>query len=265
MITNSVLIAALAGIWATELVLSSGVSATQSTSIVPAQKSALEVSLDFNPPNRGAPQTTTGGASRSNCVRGNPPLTLLVPADKTGQFGLTTLARPTLLVYVPRTTARSAEFLLKVKSGNQPEGKEIYRTTVKVSGKAGVVSLSLPESAPGLEVGKDYQWYFSLICNPEDRLSDVFANAWISRTQPSSKLATALKQASPRDRPALYSASSYWYDPLASLAELRRRNPQDAALVQDWGQLLRGVGLKEVAPQPLLLQPSGNPTAATPR
>ena len=268
--TNSALsFAALAGILATELILSSGVmAAAPAQSIATPQKSAAyEVSLDFNPPNRGAPGTTAGGASRgsgSACARGSTPLTLLVPADKTGKFGLTASVRPTLLVYVPKTAARSAEFtLIGASSRNQRESEEIVRTTVRLSGEAGIVALKLPESAPALMVGKDYQWYVSLICNPEDRTDDIVVSAWVSRTQPNATLVRNLERAKPHDRPALYSASSYWYDTVATLVELRQSNPKDSKLQSDWTQLLQSVGLKDMADKPLLLQPAKPGTSVT--
>lgn len=260
--------AALAGILATELSLSSGgLAAVPDRPIsAPALPAAFQISLNFNPPNRGAPGTTTGGGSRSlnACVRGSTPLTLLVPADKKGQFGLTTSVRPRLLAYVPKTIAKSAEFVLVgTSSKNSKESEEIGRGTVQLSGEAGIIALKLPENAPALAVGKDYQWYFSLVCNPDDRTDDIVASAWVSRVQPSATLVRDLQRAKPRDRPALYSASSFWYDTLESLVELRQANPQDRNLQNDWTQLLQSVGLKSVADQPLLFQPAKPGTRVT--
>jgi hypothetical protein len=258
--------AAVAGVLVTGLAGSAGVLAATPTSAVPVKSATFQISLNFNPPDRGAPGTTTGGGSRalSACTRGRMPLTLLVPTDKVGKFGLTAVPRPTLLVYVPKTNARSAEVTLVGRnSQNSKESDGLGQATIPLSGEAGIITVKLPDSLPDLEVGKDYQWYFSLICNPAERTDDIVSSAWISRTPPKPALAKALERAKPHDRPALYSSSSYWYDTLAALSELRQANPQDLNLKADWTQLLKSVGLKEVAEQPLLRPVSApSPTAS---
>jgi hypothetical protein len=227
-------------------------TSAQAQSVAPKLRS-FEVSWDFKPPNRDAPQTTAGGASRNgSCVSTAPPLTLLIPETK---IGLTTLARPTFLVYLPNTTAKSAEFVLR-----DINDKDVYRTLIQLPATPGIFRFSLPEQAPGLEVDKDYRWFFSMICRPNDRLEDVFASGWVQRVQPTRKLATALFLNPPsREQVALYAESSYWYDSLALLAELRQKQPNDAELKANWLRMLKSVGLAEVADQPLL-NPPAKPT-----
>lgn len=204
----------------------------------------------FKPPDRGAPTNTAGGATRGSsfCVTGKTPLTVLVPSSR---IGLTVAARPTFFVYVPPTSAKTAEFVLQDDKDN-----DIYRTTVELTGTPGVVSLALPATAPALAVGKDYLWYFSIVCQPKDRLEDVFVSAWVQRVQPTKTVTDALKRASARDRPNVYAQASLWYDTLSSLAELRRSNPNDARLTSDWTQLLNFVGLNKVSREPLSRQSS---------
>lgn len=203
----------------------------------------------FKPPKRGAPATTAGGATRGNiCVKGKTPLTILVPSSG---IGLTMTARPTFLAYVPLTSAKSAEFVLQDDKDN-----DIYRTTVELSGTPGVVSLRLPETAPPLKVGKDYLWYFSLVCQPNDRLKDVFVSAWVQRIKPDKTVTETLKRVTLRDRPAVYAEASLWYDTVSSLAELRRSNYRDSTLTNEWVELLDFVGLRNVAREPLSKQSS---------
>lgn len=206
-------------------------------SLVPAEAQT------FKPPNRGAPMTTAGGASRSSCVQGGQSLTLLVP-DST--LGLTLSAHPSFFVYVPPSQAKSAEFVIKDAADN-----DVYRATVPLSSKAGIVSLKLPQNAPGLEVGKDYRWYFSMVCRPGDRLEDVFVSAWIQRVTPDAALAKSIQRASLRSRPALYAQSGIWHDTVSSLMELRQGNPKDLTLLADWNTLMRSVGLVDMANMPI--------------
>lgn len=207
---------------------------------------AQQISLNFKPPKRGAPSATTGGASRSFCVTGKTPLTVLTPSTA---LGLTTAAHPTFFLYVPKTAAKSAEFVLRDTDEN-----DVYRATVALAGTPGIVSITLPNSAPVLEVNKDYRWFFSMICRPGDRLEDVFVSAWVQRVPLDRAVATALQKATQRDRPNILAGAGLWYDTLTALAELRQKNPNDAALTQDWTTLLQSVGLKQISDEPLVPQ-----------
>lgn len=203
----------------------------------------IKLSLNFKVPKRGAPTITAGGASRSFCLAGRTPLTILTPNTN---LGLTTSARPSFFVYVPKTAAKSAEFVLKDSSD-----EDIYRATVPLSGTPGVISLRLPDTAPALQVNKSYRWFFSMVCRPGDRLEDVFVGAWVQRSQPDAALARAIKRATPKELPAIYAEAGYWYDTLTTLADLRRNNPKDQTLAQDWQKLLQSVGLNQVSNAPL--------------
>jgi hypothetical protein len=209
---------------------------------------STQISWDFKPPNRNAPSSTAGGASRSGaCVSAEPPLTLLLPSKT---FGLTAAARPTFLLYLPKTTAQSAQFVLK-----DSNNRNVYQTMIELPSRHGIVRLSLPEQAPALKVGQDYQWYFAVVCDPDDRSEDVIAQGWIQHTLPNANLVNALKRATASEQVALYAQSSYWYDSVAMLAALRQANPKDAKLNADWLRLLKAVGLTQVADQPLLGSP----------
>jgi len=211
-----------------------------------ASAPSQRVALNFKPPNRGTPPATAGGASRSACVTDTIPLTVLTPSN---MLGLTTAARPTVFLFVPKTSAKSAEFVLKDANDN-----DVYRTMMPLNGGSGVISLTLPDSAPELEPEKSYRWYFSMVCRPKNRLEDVFVSAWIQRATPQASVLTALKQASPTQRPEIFAEAGFWYDTLNSLADLRRANPSDANLTRDWSSLLKSVGFSQpVSDAPLVM------------
>jgi Domain of Unknown Function (DUF928) len=201
---------------------------------------------EYVPPDRGAPGRREGGGTRGNCLRGDPPLIALIPETN---FGTTVEARPTLYWHVPVTVSPTAEFVLL-----DAEDNEVYRTTFQLSGNAGIIQVSLKDaaSAPALEVGKDYHWYFSLVCDPADRSGDIFAEGWIQRIAPPDSLAAQLAAVPESDRPGVYAQAGIWYDALSTLANLRQAEPHNTTASTQWETLLRSVGLDNIAGQPFL-------------
>ncbi|MDX2098063.1 MAG: DUF928 domain-containing protein [Leptolyngbyaceae cyanobacterium bins.59] len=211
----------------------------------PSTLQPTRISLKFRLPRKGAPNVgVVGGATRGQCTTGKTPLMALIPSNR---LGLTTETHPTFFLYVPETKATSAELVLK-----DIKNKDVYRTKVALTGVPGVVSVKLPQNAPALEVDKYYRWYFSMACQPDDRLEDVFVGAWVQRVAPDASLANSLRRARQRDLPRLYAENGIWHDSLAALALLREANPKDTRLAGSWRELLRSVGLNQVSEEPLV-------------
>lgn len=201
---------------------------------------APSAQAQFKPPNIGAPRTTAGGAIRSgSCFAEKTPLKALVPPTN---IGLTTESHPTFFLYLPKTVAQSAEFVLR-----DADQKDVYRAMVPLSGQSGLVSFRLPDDAPELQEGKEYEWFFNVICKPSDRLQDYFVTAWVQRVQPDEKLAESLKTVANRQRPNLFAQAGIWQDTLTVLTELRRGNPADSSLMNEWNELLKSQGLSQVS------------------
>lgn len=201
-----------------------------------------KISLEFPPaPNRGAPRSTAGGGVRgdeTSCrVADSIPLTPLLPREK---IGLTTKGNPTIFVYVPQTTATQAEFLIVNR-----RGREVYETKLALPSSPGIIQIPLPESV-NLEVGRDYLWQFSVLCDPSDRTSDEFVQGWVQRTELPSEVKTKVDRAIGLDRAQLYASERIWYEALSSLAEL------PGSERQEWEELLNSVGLSAIASEPLI-------------
>lgn len=208
----------------------------------------------YIPPDRGLPGRREGGGTRGGCVTNQPTLTALIPDSN---YGTTTAAYPTLFWFVPSNTATSVEFVLM-----DANDQELYKTTFQITGDAGVIHLSLPANAnlPPLEIGQDYHWYFSVICDPTDRSGDVLTEGWIQRIEPDPALVTQLESTPVSNHPTLYAEAGIWYDAIASLATLRYAQPNSSALANQWETLLDSVGLADLANQPLV--PCCQPTSA---
>jgi Domain of Unknown Function (DUF928) len=210
----------------------------------------------YIPQDRGLPGRREGGGTRGDCLRSTTPdatrpstLTALMP-DK--NLGLTTSDTPTLFWYVPENAASAAEFILM-----DDNDTEVYKARFRVTGEAGIISLSLPEEAglPPLAVGKDYHWSFALICSTQetsDNSGIIYTEGWIQRIEADDRLQARLTNAAEQERAAIYAEAGIWQDALASLAALRRTQPTNEQLTTRWNTLLESVGLTTVSNQPLM-------------
>lgn len=252
-----------------ELVLLTGFSTLLGT-LEPKSAHAIPQRLlvaDYEPPvNISAPGRREGGGTRGgNCPIAKKPLTALIPANN---IGFTVAQNPVLLFYLPAMPPQAkplpVEFVLR--DGNE---KEIYATTFMMPRKSGIVSVSVPVSAdvPPLEVGKNYHWFLSILCNPLERSPNIFVEGWIRRVPLNATLNNNLKQATLKDRPDIYAEAGIWFDALNTLAALRQSNPKDSAVSSEWAKLLKAVGLEHMATEPLVPIspiPSNNATLSQP-
>ena len=229
----------------------------------------------------GRPESTSGGhpqggGTRGGCPRVEKPITALVPTSSdrstsgasqslrattkttaTSTIGLTTAKHPMFWLYVPYSfsSPRRIEFALK-----DEKGKPIYQTSFLESKIApGIVGFELPSTAPSLDVNKVYGWQFSMSCKPEkpDVVEDfavegATVEGWVHRIKPNSSLAEQLNRATPEERVALYTKAGIWYDAVTVLAQLRRQNPNNAKLREEWVKLLKDVDLDAIADEPIV-------------
>ncbi|MCC5645544.1 DUF928 domain-containing protein [Nostoc sp. CHAB 5824] len=207
-------------------------------------------------PRNGAPtgRRRAGAGRNPECPSSLTRLTALVPGDEGKSFLASTVAEnPTFWFYVPELpeTARFAEFVLQVQDGR--EVQNVYRTPLTLSGKPGVISITLPlQSQYSLKTDKKYHWYFQIYCGDPEKTSDNFyVDGFVQRQALTEALDSQLKIAKPREYIA-YSANNIWYDALTNLGQLLRPNPQNATLNKDWVDLLNAVGLQDFAKEPIV-------------
>ncbi|MBD2463374.1 DUF928 domain-containing protein [Oscillatoria sp. FACHB-1407] len=208
----------------------------------------LAQGIQFNAPSIGAPGNRESGASRSSaCATSDRGLKALLPETN---VGLTTEARPTFFAYIPPSSANSAEFILYEDGTDEL----IYSTALEINGESGIASISLPSGAdtPMLEVNKTYYWYFTVICDADDRSADMTVQGSIRRVPISSDLARQLASASTQERPAVYAAAGIWQDALAALAALNNSEPNNPNTRSSWNSLLSAVGLQDIADEQIL-------------
>ncbi|MEA5505874.1 DUF928 domain-containing protein [Halotia wernerae UHCC 0503] len=196
-----------------------------------------------------------GGARRSPlCLEAEPKLTALVPSTKApasviNVWGWTTKANPTLWFYVPYTknSAYSTEFVLQDQQSNP-----IYRQAIALPNQPGVISISLPANAPALEVNKQYRWFLTVYCEQEKQSPPIYVEGMIQRVNLNSKVTQQLQTATPLQQSAIYAQNGIWHEALTTLAQLRQKDSQDAALKTAWRDLLTSIGLDDIVTKPIL-------------
>ncbi|HLO49201.1 MAG TPA: DUF928 domain-containing protein [Kamptonema sp.] len=226
--------------------------------------------IHFTPPPESAPAFARRQESRSRCPCYNSvhSFTALLPPTS---FAQTTAERPTFFLYVPHATAAKTvvnkddngcnktvnnsqlreSFGVEFELVDEQE-RRIYQTEFAITNTPGIISFTLPQNAPPLELKKYYKWYFEVICDREDRSGDSVVSGWTRRVEITPNLAKELAKASPTDRPAIYAQYGLWQDTLTTLAQLRQSQPLDVSLAKAWEQLLKSVGLENISQEPLV-------------
>lgn len=209
--------------------------------MVTAEAAMARSVLRFRGPNRGTPVHTRGAASR-----GPEQLKRLQAIAPRGNFGFTTDARPSILVYVPKNSAKLLKFGLKSPDGR----KTLFKKEIPAPNQAGIIRLELGDAqTPSLELNKEYRWYVSLFDNVIDRSTAVTEEGRIERIQPDAKLQQQIKTAKSDQLPALYADNSIWWNTVLTLHRLRRTQPNNAIVNQQWNSLLASVDLKAISTQ----------------
>ena len=202
----------------------------------------------FQPPEQGVPGRREGGGTRGlECTATNA-LTALIPQSTMGQ---TISAKPTFFYYLPVAIDKTVQFELADETD-----KTVYKKSFRmVTSRAGIVSISLGSdgNSPALEVGKNYQWYFTIKCNPKNYRDEVLVSGWINRTAVAPTVKTELDRSpDSRAKLSIFAQQGLWYEYLATLAQLRVESPSDASLALKWSELLSSVELRKIAQQPLV-------------
>jgi len=220
--------------------------------VLPATDSNNDVRHDFR----------QGVGACGGCVvpRGTP-ATTLVPLSGIGK---TVAEYPTLFWYLPKATGWGIEFSLKDVNNQEvystkyafthyiEENSDGYEVEIAV-GTPGIISLQLPGLAtrppllPPLEIGRKYNWWLKIICEPldrPDRSGDIYIEGAIKRVPFNPLDKRFLTQATPEERLAFYTKERIWYETVDTLMELRRERPDDQDVTDAWNKLLKSVELE---------------------
>ncbi|MBD2529775.1 DUF928 domain-containing protein [Nostoc flagelliforme FACHB-838] len=227
-------------------------------------KTTLAQATTFNqppiPPGPPPGGRVRGGAKRgeiAGCPPTKPDLTALVPFTEEADlvinvWGQTTVERPSWFFYVPysKDLPYTVEFVVQ-EYPESKDSKEIYRKAIALPDEPGVIRVSLPTTVPALAVDKQYRWFLTINCDKEKTSPPTFVEGVIKRIELNPATVKELQTTEPRKRYAIYAQKGIWYEALATLAELRQKNPEDAALKAEWRNLLGSIRLDDVAGEPI--------------
>jgi Domain of Unknown Function (DUF928) len=210
------------------------------------------------PPSRGIARNRSAAASRtaarqSKCPAVDQPLTALVPEYRSEAgnqvWGLTGMDHPTFLFYVPypKTSVVNISFTLQDES-NPADTQIVYENLKLVPTQTtGMMAIVVPKSSPPLVANKPYHWFLTLNMNCTIGQRPIFVDGWVQHKDLERDLNAQINQASAHRKVALYAENGLWYDAIGTLANLRSTKPQDAALNQDWQNLLDSIELGHLA------------------
>lgn len=203
-------------------------------------------SVLFQPPSDNQqPEETEGAASRQtnkcaadsqSSVDSDLKLTAIAPQSN---YGLTTLERPDLWVYVPETSAKRAILSIRAE-GKTPH----WQQSVELDGSPGVVGIKLAADAPALEMGKNYQWAVILVCNERPNPNDPVVISWIRRVANINRASAT----STLEQVSSYAESGIWYDALNILISSKSSQANWQNL---WNEYLESAGLIKIANLPV--------------
>jgi Domain of Unknown Function (DUF928) len=211
-----------------------------------SSKAYANVFKGYVPPKKRRAIKRTDGAGSRGCPEGLfGSLNLLVPND---HVGLTISKRPTFSWHVSAVPSTPMRFALVEPGVAEP----LLVKKIKVD-KPGLVQLQIPENVKPLEVGKEYRWTVSLVCNMKRPSLSIYARSRIARvpvTQVSDFSNTASEQLL-QDKAIFYAQQGIWYDAVANITQAYLGSPRSSSYNKYLRGLLEQVGLSEVVAKQL--------------
>ncbi len=194
-----------------------------------AAQAAYKPPRTQKPPSGYTDSSGVRGGCQANGVR---PVILLAPVTHVGQ---TTSLHPTFAWFVPHSQQIPMEFTLYEFDTNDQPSKLAYKQQLQSS--PGIMTLSLPQQAQGLTVGKKYLWQLESLCNRNRPSRNLLVRAEIEVVPTPSNLKIALSnQGESSERVNLYAEAGMWYDALSeALASSANRQQAKvtASLLED--------------------------------
>jgi hypothetical protein len=129
------------------------------------------------------------------------------------------------------------EFTLIDETGVMP----LIEKSLSSPTEPGIQIIRMSDYDVKLEKGKTYQWFVSLIADPEHRSADLIAGGMIEMGDAPPLLGEEVRKANPVDATRLWARAGFWYDAMGVVSANIQSNPSNLELHN-----LRGLLLEEV-------------------
>ena len=192
---------------------------------------------------QGLPGRRISGGTRSECASDRSVMAL----NPANNLGVTMSDRPSVHFLLPEfDKSLPLEFKLRDSQGNT-----LYTKSLKTDEVLDIVSIQVPEKL--LQTNQDYQWYFSVVCNAQERSQNIVLSGWLRQaepevasqievnTDPSSSLEVAFS------RIDAYQTAGLWTDVITEIATLMQQYPNSTEVQQAWLDLLGNLNLQTAA------------------
>lgn len=183
------------------------------------------------------PGRRVGGGSRGECMSSD----TLVALSPKNHLIETISTTPTLYFSMPAfEDPLLVEFVLKNKAGDIIADK-LFETGTS----GGLQGLNLANHISPLDVGEEYEWYVSVLCNPNNRAQDLVVHGWmrhvsLDANEPSLENLSVVQQV------ASYQSRGLWHDAITLLAQSQIQGLNPAETTPLWSDLLEEEGLHQV-------------------
>lgn len=195
--------------------------------IVNHKSAFADVISSYSPPpgHPPRPQRTEGSASRGCNLGEKVSLNLFAPDD---HIATTTDSHPTFFWYVSSSQSPSEFTLVKPGVAEPVYVKRLNPTN------PGIVMLKLPKNIPGLELGQEYRWTVSIICNKSSPSANPYATVVMKRVEISPQLKQELEGKKEQEKAEIYAQAGIWYNMLDYLSKASITQPKNKTKLEDF-------------------------------
>jgi len=190
----------------------------------------------YVPPVHGAPRASIGAGTRAAGVAAH------LEAISPEPLGQTLSPSPSLYWYLSEPTQARVDFTLTDETSVTP----LVERTLPGPFVAGMHRVDLEALGVKLTPGTEYQWYVSLVKDPEERSSDVVTGGIVLLVD-GGGLREQVARVSAEQRPFVLAESGIWYDAVDALSRRIESEPSDPTAHRQLAALLEQVGLTQVA------------------
>lgn len=193
--------------------------------------------LKFKLPDRGVPDARIGGAVRG----GDKSVIAVIPSDK---MPLASEENFTIFVYISNNN--SVEGNLRI---TDISGQELYNGNFIPPKNTGIMRIKLPKTV-NFKVDTPYRWEIQLNSPNRNPLQAMRLRTfgWLERVSLEEKVSSETNAKKDTwDSLNTLAEAGIWYDTLERLAVLRLENPEDQQIKSEWVELLKSVGLENIA------------------